>query len=338
MSGSAIPQSHRRHVVFLLYDGVQLLDVAGAGEVFAVADDLADSGGYQLTYVAATEEPLTSSAGLVLTAEPLPGRRRPIDTLVVPGAPEAPLRRVRTHEPTLRWLEDAARGARRVVSVCSGAFLLGAIGLLDGRRATTHWAAVDRLADTLPMTTVEGEALFVQDGHVWTSAGVTTGIDLALALVSRDLGADLALSVARSLVLHVVRPGGQSQYAAPLALQARTDDDLERLIPWLEARLDQTTSVEAMASAMGMSERNFYRRCLTTYHRSPAKLLAELRLDRARALLRDPDTRVKVIATQTGFADTSSFTKAFTRRYGTSPASYRRAFASPRPEDPDDGP
>lgn len=330
MSQPANPTPNRSHVVFLLYDGVQLLDVAGAAEVFAVADDLSDTGGYQLRYVCA-EAPLTSSAGLALAGDELAGHQGTIHTLVVPGAPEAPLRRALAHAPTMRWLDQAARRATRVVSICSGAFLIGAIGLLDGRRATTHWSAVGTLAETLPNTRVDGEALFVQDGDVWTSAGVTTGIDLALTLIARDLGTDLALAVARELVLHVVRPGGQSQYAAPLSLQARTDDDLERLIPWLDARLRQPTPVHEMASAMGISERNLYRRCLRTFGMSPAKLLSELRLDRARALLGYPSAPVQVVATQTGFADASSFSKAFTRRYGTSPTNYRRAFAEPTP-------
>lgn len=331
MSQPANHSPKRSRIVFLLYDGVQLLDVAGAAEVFAVADDLSNAGGYQLRYACA-EGPLTSSAGLMLGGDQLAEHQRgTIHTLVVPGAPETPLRRVLAHGPTMRWLNQAARRATRVVSICSGAFLLGAIGLLDGRRATTHWSAVGRLTETLPNTKVDGEAMFVQDGHVWTSAGVTTGIDLALTLIARDLGTDLALAVARELVLHVVRPGGQSQYAAPLSLQAHTGDDLERLIPWLDARLQQSTPVHEMASAMGMSERNFYRRCLRTFGMSPAKLLSELRLDRARALLSDPSAPVQIVATQAGFADASSFSKAFTRRYGTSPTTYRRAFAEPTP-------
>lgn len=326
MSQTANMTSEHRQVVFLLYDGVQLLDVAGAAEVFAVADDLSESGGYRLAYVGADRAP-GSSAGLGLKAERLADSPHSIHTLVVPGAPETPLRRVLADAPTMQWLEQAARRASRVVSICSGAFLLGAIGLLAGRRATTHWSAVDRLAETLPNTKVNGEALFVQDGDVWTSAGVTTGIDLALAVVAQDLGSDVALAVARALVLHVVRPGGQSQFAAPLSMQTRISDDLDRLIPWLDARLEQPSPVQDMAAAMGMSERNFYRHCLRTFGLSPAKLLSELRLDRARALLGEPRIPVQVVATRAGFADVSSFSKAFTRRYGTSPTSYRRAFA-----------
>jgi transcriptional regulator GlxA family with amidase domain len=312
--------------VFLLYEGVQLLDVAGAAEVFALAGDFSAKGGYAVSYVGSSAT-VGSSAGLSLSAAPLAAAPRSIHTLVVPGAPDPPLRRVLADATAMAWLAAAAGRASRVASVCSGAFLLGAIGLLEGRRVTTHWMAAESLARRFPQAQVDGEALFVEDGKVWTAAGVTSGIDLALALVARDLGQAVALAVARALVLHLVRPGGQSQFSAPLSLQARGGADLGRLIPWLEDRLERDTPVAAMAEAMGMSERSFHRRCLAAFGLTPGKLAQQMRLDRARALLEDPGRPVQVVAARAGFADTTAFSKAFAKRYGASPSSYRRAFA-----------
>lgn len=315
-----------RNVVFLLFDGVQLLDVAGAAEVFAMAGDFSAEGGYGVTYVGAAPA-LGSSAGLTLAAAPFEAAPRDIHTLVVPGAPFPPLERVLEDQATMAWLGDAAARATRIASVCSGAFMLGAIGLLEGRRVTTHWMAVDQLARRYPQAQVDGEALFVEDGKVWTAAGVTSGIDLALALVARDLGSDVALAVARALVLHLVRPGGQSQFSAPLSLQARGGPDLARLIPWLEDRLEEDVPVRAMALAMGMSERSFHRRCVAAFGLAPGKLAQRMRFDRARALLEDPRNPVQTVAARSGFADATGFSKAFAKHYGASPSSYRRAFA-----------
>ena len=315
--------------MFVLYDGVQLLDVAGAADVFAVASQLAGGAAYEVGFVAASRL-LRASAGLMLAGSPLSSAPRSIHTLVVPGATEPPLRRALADRRLMTWLSHAVRRATRVTSVCSGAFLLGALGVLDGRRATTHWSAVDRLAAAFPRATVDREALFVEDGKVWTSAGVTTGIDLAMALITRDLGPDVVRSVARQLVLHLVRPGGQSQFSEPLSLQLREGPDLARLVPWLEARLDREVTVDHMAAAMGMSERTFHRRCVEAFAMAPGQLLAELRFDRARTLLGDAAISVHTVAAHAGFTSPAAFSKAFTKRYGTSPSSYRRAFAGLR--------
>jgi transcriptional regulator GlxA family with amidase domain len=315
-----------RNVVFVLYDGVQLLDVAGAADVFAVATEQHHGAGYAIRFVARAGL-VRTSAGLRLSGERLMAASQPIHTLVVPGANEAPLRAALADRSLMRWLAGATARATRVCSVCSGAFVLGALGLLDHRRATTHWSAVDRLAAQLPRTAVDREALFIEDGKVWTSAGVTTGIDLAMALIARDLGPDLALRVARQLVLHLVRPGGQSQFSEPLSLQLRDGPEVTRLIPWLDARLHVEVTVDGMASAMAMSVRTLHRRCLAAFAMSPGQLLAELRFDRARTLLRDPRLSVQTVATRSGFSSRAAFAKAFTRRYGASPTSFRRAFA-----------
>lgn len=315
-----------RSVVFLLFDGVQLLDVAGAAEVFALAGEHSAEGGYEVSYVGGAPM-LGSSASLTLCSAPFDSAPKTIHTLVVPGAPAVPLERALADPETIGWLARAAERAHRVASVCSGAFLLGALGMLDGRRVTTHWMAADRLARAYPRAKVEVEALFVEDGKIWTAAGVTSGIDLALALVARDLGRQTSLAVARSLVLHLVRPGGQSQFSQSLSLQTQGGPTVARLIPWLETRLGSDVPVSAMAEAVGMSERSFHRRCVADLGLTPAKLLVQLRLDRARALLSDPSAPIQTVATQSGFSDISSFSKAFSKRFGASPSSYRRAFA-----------
>lgn len=319
--------ANTRNVVFALYDGVQLLDIASAADVFATANGLKGATVYTVTFVA-PNAPLRSSVGLMLTASPLAKAPRAIDTLMVPGGVSKPMVDRAIRNPDLmQWLSQAARRAKRVASICTGAFLLAELGLLDDRRATTHWDAAERLARTYPRTTVDPQALFVEDGNIWTSAGVAASIDLSLAIVTKDLGPDIAFDVARELVLHVVRPGGQSQFSAPLALQARSRNGLARLIPWLEERLDSKINVEDMASAMGMSERSFYRQCVNVFGLSPGKLVAELKLDRARMLLAGSGTPVSTVAFLAGFRDQPTFSKAFSRRFGSSPTSYRRAFA-----------
>jgi transcriptional regulator GlxA family with amidase domain len=317
----------RRTIAVLLLEDLQLLDAAGPIEVFAQANRRAGGEAYEIVYVAPRPTVRTTS-GLTLGATPLAQMRRPFHTLLIPGGPEPTVRKALADAKLMRWIARNASAAARVASVCSGAFLLAELGLLDGKRATTHWIGLDALAAAYPKIRVERDALFVEDGRVWTSAGVASGIDLALALVARDLGRDLALKVARDLVLHLVRPGGQSQFSGPLALQTRARDDLARLIPWLESRLDREITTAAMADAMGMSERTFHRRCVASFGKPPAKVVSELRLERARVLLGDR-IPIQTVASQCGFADPAAFTVAFGRRFGASPSAYQRAFTAP---------
>ncbi|WP_426042741.1 GlxA family transcriptional regulator [Brevundimonas sp. TWP2-3-4b1] len=317
-----------RRVAIVLYDDVQLLDVAGPADVFVQADRRAGGGAYEVIFVAA-QAGVRGAGGLTMTATPIAAVSGGVHTLIVPGGPVEPLTAALADEGLLGWINQVAGGATRVVSICSGAFLLGALGLLDGHRATTHWVALDRFAARFPNVRVEREALFVEDRRIWTSAGVASGIDLALAMVGRDLGPDIALQVARDLVLHLVRPGGQSQFSGPLSLQTRAGPDLARLIPWMTDQLDREVTVASMAQAMGMSERSFHRRCLSAFQLGPARLLSELRLDRARSLLCDPACAVQEVAGQCGFKDAAAFSSAFLKRFGASPAAFRRAFTRP---------
>ncbi|MCR4266652.1 GlxA family transcriptional regulator [Nitratireductor sp. ZSWI3] len=323
MSSSA----NTRNIVFVLFDGMLLLDAAGPAEVFSTANMFGCD--YRIHYASVTGQ-VTPRAGLKVTTGTMEQAPRPIHTLFIPGGTRSSIEAAASDERLLAWLETASKQATRVVSICTGAFLLGRIGLLDGRRATTHWASAKTLAAAFPKARIDGEELFVEDGKVWTSAGAATGIDLSLTLVARDAGPDVALKVARALVLHLVRPGSQSQFSAPLAYQARKGGELSRLVPWLEGRLDQPTTVADMADAMGMSDRSFYRHCLSEFDMPPARLLSELRLDRARLLLGDVSLPISAVAHRTGFADAASFTKAFGQRYGMTPSAYRRAFAEPK--------
>ncbi|MFN7177106.1 MAG: GlxA family transcriptional regulator [Thermaurantiacus sp.] len=318
-------RANTRPVVFVLYDGLQMLDLAGPAEVFAMAAGFGADGIYDIHYIAPAGRLLKSST-FPLCGDPASATPSEIHTLVVPGGPQQAIESALADDVFIAWLRDTAERATRVVSVCSGAFLLGAMGLLDGRRVATHWSTVDRLAQAVPRARVDGDALFVEDGRIWTSAGVTAGIDLALALVARDLGTATALEIARELVVPLVRPGGQSQFSRPLSLQARAEPDLARLVPWLEARLQEPLTVRMMAEAMGMSDRSFQRRCSLQFGLAPARLLSELRLERAKALLSDPKAQLAAVALQSGFADASALSKAFRKRFGSAPANHRNRF------------
>ncbi len=314
-----------RRIIVVGFEGVQLLDLAGPSDVFSVANVFAPNS-YELVFVG-TRSDVTATSGLNLRLQDLP-RVAMTDTILVPGGPAKGVRAAMADQVLMKWLQRSADKAERVASVCSGAFFLAELGLLDGKRAVTHWSATKQLARQVSTTRVEEEAIFVEDGKVWTSAGVTTGIDMALALVARDLGDAVALRVARSLVVHLMRSGNQSQFSEPLSLQLTAGPDLGKLIPWLESRIDQPTSVLDMAAEVGLSERQFHRKCVAQFSLTPAKLLLELRLDRARHLLRDPDIRISTLYAQCGFESAAALSKAFKKQFAVSPKAYRAHWMS----------
>lgn len=323
------PAMAARQIVFVLFDGFATLDAVGPADVFSAANQEAKRKVYELRYLARIAT-VTASSGVTMACELLDNADvGAVDTLIIPGGEEAAIRAVQGDGKLRSQLGQLASRARRVASVCSGAFILAGIGLLDGRSATTHWRGLDRLAVEHPGLTVDRGALYVEDGKVWTSAGVTAGIDMALAIVERDLGHAIALAVARELVLFLVRPGNQSQFSAPLDLQARAlATDLRELVPWIEARLAQKISVAAMADAMAMSERNFYRRCLDIFGETPLALVQRLRLNHARTLLEDPAVPIKAVAAQTGFGSAAFMARQFAEGYGVTPSAYRSSFAA----------
>ncbi len=316
-----------RRVVLLGYDKAQLLDITGPAAVFAGANELSlATGGYALTLVSPGGGIVKTSSGISLATEPLSAARGPIDTVMVSGGPG--MRAALRDRALLARLRAWSKRARRTCSVCSGAFLLAEAGLLDGKRAATHWRVCRELQTSYPEVRVEPDPIFVRDGAVWTSAGVTAGIDLALALVEDDLGHEAAMRVARGLVVFLKRPGGQSQFSAPLSAQAASDDGLAELHGWMAEHLGADLRVERLAARAGMSPRTFARVYAAKVGTTPAKTVERLRVEAARRALEDGGAApLKLVAHRCGFGDEERMRRAFVRRLGVSPSEYRERFS-----------
>jgi transcriptional regulator GlxA family with amidase domain len=316
-----------RAIEVLTFPAVQLLDVTGPVQVFATANDLvAGAGGappYRLKLVTQGEEGVTSSAGVALSASPLSQANEALDTLLVAGGQG--VEAAAANPILLDWVRQRAAQARRVASVCTGAFLLAAAGILDGRRVVTHWKDCARLAQRFPAVRVEPDPIFVCDGPVWTSAGVTAGIDLALALVEEDLGRSVALEVARYLVVFLKRPGGQAQFSATLALQA-AEDKFGALHSWINGHLSDDLSLTVLADQAGMSERSFSRHYAEATGQTPVRAIERLRLEAARRLLSESRTPIKRIAQRCGFGSEETMRRSFQRRLAVTPQDYRSRF------------
>ncbi|GAA0333429.1 GlxA family transcriptional regulator [Actinoallomurus spadix] len=305
-------------ITFLVHPGFQSLDLTGPLEVFALA-----GGTYATEVVAAERAPVESSSGLAV----LPHRAfhdDPVDTLIVVGGPGT-AEAVRD-ERTIAWITTTARRARRVGSVCSGAFLLARAGLLDGRRATTHWSACRLLEERFPSVEVDPDPIFVRDDPVWTSAGVTAGIDLALAMVEDDLGAAAARTVARQLVVFVQRPGGQAQFSAQLAAQRPDRPGLRELQRWIADHLTADLSVEALAARTGLSTRHFARVFRDDVGVTPGAYVESVRVEAARRLLETSARPLDVIARECGFGTPETMHRSFRRTVSVTPGDYRRRF------------
>jgi transcriptional regulator GlxA family with amidase domain len=314
-------------VEILVFPECQLLDVAGPLQVFASANERLGLPvqPYSLRVIGPGEPVLSASAGLRLVVEPLPDADEALDTLVVAGGPGVG---TAIEDPALlAWVATRAARARRVASVCTGAFLLAAAGLLNGRRATTHWAHCDRLARDYPMLRVEPNPIFVRDGTVWTSAGITAGIDLALALVEEDLGRAAAMSIARHLVMFLKRPGGQSQFSTMLALQAG-EDRFAALHAWIGDNLAADLSLPVLAAQAGMSERSLGRHYRDETGMTPAKGVERLRVEAARRALSETRWPVKRIAKACGFGSEETMRRSFLRHVCTTPQEYRARFGA----------
>ncbi|HEY5171072.1 MAG TPA: GlxA family transcriptional regulator [Acidimicrobiia bacterium] len=313
-----------RRVVFAVYPRITALDLVGPHEVFGAA------GGYDLVVAAAEAGPVATGRGPGIVADrAFSSVRGPIDTLVVVGGPGA---FAAANDPKLvRAVSNLARRSRRVASVCSGAFVLAATGLLDGKRATTHWAACDRLGRTYPRIDVESDRIFVRDANVWTSAGVTAGMDLALALVADDLGQDVARAVARQLVMYVQRPGGQAQFSAQLRAQRAARDPLRELQGWIGEHPADDHGVERLAKRVGMSPRHFARVFRGEVGCTPAVYVEQVRVEVARRLLETTVLGIDEVAASAGFGTSETLRRAFARRVGANPTEYRDRFRSFQP-------
>jgi len=321
-------RTHR--VAMLAYPKAQILDITGPLEVFARTSRWLEdhTGGrvpaYAVELVAGRRGPLETSGGLRLIAARTYRELRRVDTLLVSGGIgyEAAL----TDAELLAWLRARAKVVRRIGSICTGALILARAGLLDGRSATTHWGYCDRLARNAPRTRVEPDALYVQSGRIYTSAGVTAGMDMALAMVEQDWGKATALAVARELVMFVKRPGGQSQFSHFLEAQQR-DDRFGDLELWMLEHLDADLSVEQLARRCSMSERHFARLFAARIGRPPATHVARLRIDAARRRIEEGAARLKDVARECGFGDEQRLRRAFRRSLGVTPQDYRQRFA-----------
>jgi transcriptional regulator GlxA family with amidase domain len=313
-----------RRVVLLAFDRLQALDLVGPAEVFSMASRLS-GGAYSIEVVASHKREISTSSGLHLRPDrSLAGCRGAIDTLVVVGGEGVPV--ALADGSVVPWIEKAALRSRRVASVCNGAFLLARAGLLDGRRATTHWGGCEELQRRHPEIDVEPDAIFVKDGDVYTSAGVTAGMDLSLALVEEDLGRRTALEVARWLVLFLKRPGGQSQFSAQLSAQIAEREPLRELQAWIADNLDEDLSVPALAERACMSPRNFARAFRREVGVTPAVYVEAARLEAARVALDGTQEPIESVARRCGFGTVETMRRAFHRRLGVGPSSYRERF------------
>jgi transcriptional regulator GlxA family with amidase domain len=319
-----------RLVVFALYPGFVALDLAGPLDVFQAANQFlaehARPSAYAFRFAAQRPGPVPSGSGPAMLADAAADGLAP-HTLLIPGS--AAIAREAPAPEAVALVAGLAARAERVVSVCTGALLLAACGLLDGRRATTHWSAADALARRHPAVRVEADALFVRDGHVHTSAGVTAGIDLALDIVERDLGPEAAMAAARLLVVYRRRAGSQAQFSEPLRAQQRAGARFAGLHAWMETRLAEDLRVERLAERAGMSARNFARVFKAETGATPARYVEELRLGRARELLEAGETHLQTVAHASGFGGDEQLRRAFLRRLGVLPSRYAEHFAAP---------
>lgn len=318
-------------VAIPIYPHVQSLDAVGPGQVFGSANQMLGRDAYRVKFVASKPGPVATSASFALFAEDLRSLPpRSVDTLIVPGGDDQGVRGVLADKALSAWIKAGASHARRACSVCSGAFLLAATGVLAGKRVATHWSATNVLARAFPDLTVDPEAIYINEGKCWTSAGVTSGIDMSLALVEQDLGRDMAMAVARQLVVYMRRPGHQTQFSTTLAAQSTKDSRLADLAAWAERNLDKQLDVETLAGRTNMSLRNFHRHCRTELGVSPAKFVESLRLDAARRLLETRGFDLAQVASRAGFSGPDHLIRAFERRFGMTPGVYREMHGSPR--------
>ena len=319
-------------IVLIGFEGAQGLDVFGPAEAFSAANLSLGRAGYRVQLASVSGRRVRATSGITIVTESLARiEPRPSDTVLVVGGAQRAIVAALRSVPLRRWLVRAAQVVRRIGSVCSGAFLLAGAGILDGRRATTHWSACRELARFRPAVRVDSDAIFVRDGRVWTSAGVTTGIDLSLALIEEDFGRRVADSVAARLVVYARRPGFQAQFSETLLSQSRTGDALTRALDQARKSPARQLDVSGLAHAAGMSLRTLHRRCLEELGSTPAKVIERLRTEHARLLISTTGLEAKVVAARSGFENPARMASAFKRTLGMSPRAYRGLFARERP-------
>lgn len=326
---SAKPSQTPLPVAFLLFEGTKLLDFAGPLQVFSDAKLPSGAKAYDLHLLSETGGSLRTDTVCKIETSALTAHQDVVwDTMIVSGGSSAYL--AMQSKPLCDFINESASHCRRLGSICLGAFVLAACGRLTGRSATTHWDGSSKLSADYPDVNVQDDAIYVEDNGIWTSAGVTAGVDMAIEMVRRDLGTSEALRIAKSLVLPMVRNGGQRQFSAALAAQAAgTGNRFDKLIASLAADLRNRKSVSEMAALAGMSERNFARRFSEEVGVSPAQLIERLRVEHAANLLHQPDALLSVVQIEAGFTNQENMRRAFQRQFGVSPSSYAAKFAAP---------
>lgn len=307
------------------YPGVVALDIVGPMDAFSMASDSSSGPRYRCLVLSPTGEPFRTESGLTITPDcSLDNAPRGLDTVLIAGG--APIRSAPQREAIGQWLRGREATTRRIGSICIGLYALAASGLIDGRRATTHWRFAADIARCYPRVLVEADSIFVKDGRFWSSAGVTSGIDMALALIQEDFGPGVALAVARDLVVYVKRDGGQAQYSAPLRFQVSARSALGDLVAWIASHPGEDLSVGKLAKRVGVSSRQLARQFVGTFGLPPSRVVEVLRLETARDRLIDTARPVEWISRSAGFASADAFRRAFQRRFGTSPRTYRNRF------------
>ena len=312
----------------LLFDGVTGLDVAGPMEAFSAARVLVNEQDrgicYELLTIGLTSKNVVAESGLALKPSTTLAACPCLDTLIIPGG--RGLREPRTNRTIATWIKRRASTTRRIASVCTGIYALAPTGLLDGAIVTTHWRFAEDLARKFPALKVDANALFRSNGHIYTSAGITAGIDLSLALIEEDCGRSAALSVARELVVFMKRTGGQEQYSEPLQSQFESTDSTTEVAAYIRSHLTSDLSVEALARFARLSYRQFSRRFKATFNFTPAAYVDAVRLDEARIRLCETRCNIDQLAASVGFSSDDAFRRAFERRFDVSPTNYRTSF------------
>jgi transcriptional regulator GlxA family with amidase domain len=312
---------------FLAYDQVNALDLVGPAEAFATAAQNAKTADcYEVLIIGVTHRPILAESGIRFYPDASLQTAPKLDTLIVPGG--RGIRKARTNLAIVKWLKARGAKTRRIVSVCTGIYGLAPTGLLDGRRVTTHWRYAADIAARFPKLKVEPNALFLKDGAFYTAAGVTAGIDLALALIEEDLGRSVALSVAREMVVYLRRPGGQEQFSEPLRFQTESIDRLSELASWIMSHPASDLSTDALARKACLSRRHFIRRFKTTFGQPPGVFVQSRRLDEARRRLCDGKSSIEAVGNSVGFKTSDAFRRAFTRRFRITPSEYQRTFGN----------
>jgi transcriptional regulator GlxA family with amidase domain len=322
MSKSERNLPNRRAIIFL-YDGVQVLDVAGVAQALTTANDEGAAPEYDLRLCTPSSGIVQTASGFGITAQSLP-RLGNIDTIFIPGGPG--VHRLRGSSGAISALLRLCLRARRICAVCTGAFALAATGLLDNRTAVTHWRSCARFAQEFPKIKANPEPLFIRDGDIWTTAGVTAGIDLTLSLIEDDHGAALASRVARRLVVYMKRPGGQRQYSEPMALQEATTEPYRELLREIASRPNASWTVDDMAATARQTTRSFHRKFVAATGATPAEAVERIRCEMARPLLQTTAFKVAQIAGKTGFGSESALRRALQRQFGISARDLRERF------------